>query len=274
MAIQIKHPFISAKGDGTDATLVRPSNWNAVHSTTMATANLLGRLTAGAGSFEEIPISAYMAALLQTADAATLTAALGIGTTGTVNYTFATVAPTGWILCTAAGTIGDGSSGASIRAQADTQALWIMLYALGDTLAPVSGGRSGVALTDYNAHKTLTIPPLFGKSPVGAGAAGTGTSARTLGTGYGAETFTIGQTNLPNYTLPQGASSTTVTARINPISSSPGATTMLDHLQITGGGGTDSATYAVTNGAVTLNGGGNAMTLIQPEIALNAMVKL
>jgi hypothetical protein len=28
----ITHPFVSAKADGSDATLVRPSNWNADHS--------------------------------------------------------------------------------------------------------------------------------------------------------------------------------------------------------------------------------------------------
>lgn len=32
MTTQIKHPFTSAKADGADATLVRPSNWNAAHN--------------------------------------------------------------------------------------------------------------------------------------------------------------------------------------------------------------------------------------------------
>lgn len=32
MAITVTHPFVSAIADGTDTTVVRPSNWNATHS--------------------------------------------------------------------------------------------------------------------------------------------------------------------------------------------------------------------------------------------------
>lgn len=31
----VTHPFVSAKADGGDATLIRPSNWNAVHTSTI-----------------------------------------------------------------------------------------------------------------------------------------------------------------------------------------------------------------------------------------------
>jgi hypothetical protein len=58
LAISITHTFVSGKADGGDATLVRPSNWNAALTTSMATANLVGRTTAGTGSFEEIAVSA------------------------------------------------------------------------------------------------------------------------------------------------------------------------------------------------------------------------
>lgn len=36
----ITHPFVSAIADGADATLVRPSNWNASHTISWATASL------------------------------------------------------------------------------------------------------------------------------------------------------------------------------------------------------------------------------------------
>ena len=98
MTIQIKHAFTSAKGDGGDATQVQPSYWNASHSTSMASGQLIGRLTAGAGAFEEIPISAYMAGLLAAADAAGLAAVLGLFETGDVKYTFRTAASAGWLL--------------------------------------------------------------------------------------------------------------------------------------------------------------------------------
>lgn len=58
MPIEIKHPFQSAKADGPDTTRVQPSNWNAAHAITMATARLIGRTTAGAGDAEEVPVGA------------------------------------------------------------------------------------------------------------------------------------------------------------------------------------------------------------------------
>ena len=56
MAIDINHAFVSAKADDADATLIRPSNWNADHTFTMATNKLLGRGTASAGAVEEITL--------------------------------------------------------------------------------------------------------------------------------------------------------------------------------------------------------------------------
>lgn len=206
MTIQIKHAFVSLKGDGTDATQVQPSNWNALHSTSIATGNIVGRLTAGTGAFEEIPISSYMAGLLATADAAALAAALGLSETGDVKYTFRDTPSAGWYLMVggtgaAPNKIGNASSGANGRANADTQNLFVLLYNnCTDAVAPVSGGRSGNALNDFNAGKTLTIPQLVGRSPLGAGAATNNSLARVLGGIYGSETVTIGTSNLPPYT--------------------------------------------------------------------------
>lgn len=56
MAISLKHAFQSAKADGADASLVRPSNWNAEHTLTLAASRLLGRATASAGAAEEISL--------------------------------------------------------------------------------------------------------------------------------------------------------------------------------------------------------------------------
>lgn len=57
MTLSVTHPFVSAKSDGVDATLVQPSNWNAGHTLTMSTAKVLGRLTASTGVVEELPIT-------------------------------------------------------------------------------------------------------------------------------------------------------------------------------------------------------------------------
>ena len=56
MTVSLTHAFQSAKPDGSDSSLVQPSNWNAEHTLTMATDKLLGRATASTGAAEEIGI--------------------------------------------------------------------------------------------------------------------------------------------------------------------------------------------------------------------------
>ena len=66
MALSITHAFVSSKSDGPDATLVRPSNWNAALVTSMATAKILGRATAGAGAVEELNVAVDAAGNIST----------------------------------------------------------------------------------------------------------------------------------------------------------------------------------------------------------------
>jgi hypothetical protein len=58
MAISLKHSYQSAVPDGGDTGLVQPSDWNAEHAITMATARMLGRTTGGTGAVEELDASA------------------------------------------------------------------------------------------------------------------------------------------------------------------------------------------------------------------------
>lgn len=58
MVISLRHAFTSPRSNGVDPTQVQPSNWNAEHTLTMATARILGRTTAGTGPAEEISIGA------------------------------------------------------------------------------------------------------------------------------------------------------------------------------------------------------------------------
>ena len=82
MAITLKHPFTSAKADGTDSTLVQPSNWNAEHTFNMATNRILGRATSGTGAVEELTVDGVYDFL---------------GIIGTTAMFFAQeAAPTGW----------------------------------------------------------------------------------------------------------------------------------------------------------------------------------
>lgn len=57
MAISAKHKFVSPKDDGVDSTLVQPSNWNDEHLITLDSGKVLGRMSAGNGAVEELPIA-------------------------------------------------------------------------------------------------------------------------------------------------------------------------------------------------------------------------
>lgn len=54
MTISVKHNFHSAKADGVDTTLVQPSNWNDDHAITLGTGKVMGRMSAGSGTVEEL----------------------------------------------------------------------------------------------------------------------------------------------------------------------------------------------------------------------------
>jgi hypothetical protein len=117
-------------------------------------------------------------------------------------------------------TIGSATSGASERANADTQALFIYLYGVDPNLV-VSGGRSGNALTDFNANKTITLPDWRGRAlaaldDMGNSAAGRltatyfGSAPTVLGAAGGNQNSTLLTLNLPPYT-PLGLVTTIIT---------------------------------------------------------------
>lgn len=60
MALVIRHDFISAKSDGPDSTMVRPSNWNASHRITLTGNRLIGRPFGPDGDATEISISSNL----------------------------------------------------------------------------------------------------------------------------------------------------------------------------------------------------------------------
>lgn len=76
--------------------------------------------------------------------------------------------PTGWFFYVP-GTIGDAASGATTRANADTQYLYVHYWnefskPSGNVYCPVIGILGASALDDYNAHKQLTLPNMSGRS--------------------------------------------------------------------------------------------------------------
>jgi microcystin-dependent protein len=111
-------------------------------------------------------------------------------------------------------TIGSAVSGASERANADTEPLFAELYnALSDAVCPVSGGRGANAAADFAANKTLTLPDLRGRAPFGLDTMGVLPagrfnavvpfpvgSATTPGSVAGANHVTLDSTMIPTHT--------------------------------------------------------------------------
>ncbi len=118
---------------------------------------------------------------------------------GTVQQYIGTTAPLGWLLLQG-GTIGDASSGATARANSDTETLYCLLWnSLSNAQAPVSSGRGATAAADFAAHKTITIPDARGRAVIGSGT-GSGFTARTHGATGGAETHTLSTSEMPAHT--------------------------------------------------------------------------
>jgi microcystin-dependent protein len=136
-------------------------------------------------------------------------------------------------------TIGNASSSATERANADTEDLFTFLWNnLADAQAAVSGGRGGSAAADYAANKTIALPDLRGGIPVGlddmgnsAGSFFTGVGfdhgdATTPGSALGSNTHALSEAELPSHTHDAGTyinSSTTHSHAISLTTSSDGS---------------------------------------------------
>lgn len=103
-----------------------------------------------------------------------------VASTGDVKFRMTGEIITGWVKVNGQ-TIGSAVSGATGRANADTQALFTYLWAnCTNAHCAVSGGRGGTALADFNANKQLTLPDLRGRVPTGLDDMGSGAAGRIL----------------------------------------------------------------------------------------------
>ncbi|OQW38093.1 MAG: hypothetical protein A4E20_04785 [Nitrospira sp. SG-bin2] len=99
--------------------------------------------------------------------------------TGTVFDYVGSSAPSGYVFLDGK-TIGNASSGATSRANADTSNLFTLLWnSMADAQAPVSTGRGASAAADFAANKTITLPDARGRVIAGQDDMG-GTSANRL----------------------------------------------------------------------------------------------
>jgi hypothetical protein len=76
MAFSVKHAFVSPKGDPTDTTLVRPSNWNAEHKLTAGANTVLG-VGDVPGNVAELTFTPFARKLAEAADANSFAEAVG-----------------------------------------------------------------------------------------------------------------------------------------------------------------------------------------------------
>jgi hypothetical protein len=126
--------------------------------------------------------------------------------TGNWRFTHTTTAAAGWIMWTD-GTIGDASSNATVRDNADTEDLFTLYWANDKLQLYTSTGdtttRGADAATDWAAHCAIALPPGPGRVPVIAGS-GSDLTARVNADKGGTETNTAGITLPNNGTLFQG----------------------------------------------------------------------
>lgn len=199
--------------------------------------------------------------------------------TGDVKTTFKIVADTGWVMMDD-GTIGNAGSGGTTRANADTEALFTLLWNnTADAQCAVSGGRGANAAADFAGLKTIALPKSLGRALAVAGA-GSGLTARVLAEFLGTETKTITTNELPASGLAVTGTVTslqarTVTGGAGAVSSIPVSINQFDagaNIELIG------ASNAIVSSAIagtTANmGTAAALGIMNPMLYAKVMIKL
>lgn len=200
--------------------------------------------------------------------------------TGDVKITYKTSADAGWIMAND-GSIGSAGSGATTRANADTEALYTLLYNnVTDTHAPVAGGRGANAAADFAANKALTLPKNLGRA-IAISGSGSGLTARALGEALGHENLQQHQHGVGTLALDsQGAHTHTENADTSPDGS--GANTVITgsntesivHNNSTSNTTSSNGAHVHTISGSTANTGTGTGENMQPSGFKNAMIKL
>lgn len=107
-----------------------------------------------------------------------------IAATGDVKASYSANPISGWVRMNGR-TIGSATSGATERANSDTQALFQYLWSTDANLA-VSGGRGASSLADWSANKTIALPDSRGRALAGLDDMGNSAAGRLTATYFGA----------------------------------------------------------------------------------------
>ncbi len=231
-----------------------------------------------------------------------------IAGTGDEKIRYGTGAISGWVRENGL-TIGNATSGATERANADTQALFVYLYNTDPNLT-VSGGRTGNALNDYNANKTITTPDMRSRTNAGLDDMGnvlsnrftpsyfgnsgpcSGVNATVLGAACGSQNFTLNTNHMATGLVGNNSNNFGIAVSAASGGHIPLGTTALQDTSTAGGtvhipgtlgnagtffdGGT-SMSGTVGSGTVAVqitNAGGQPHPTIQPTMLKTFYIKL
>lgn len=196
------------------------------------------------------------------------------------------VAPAGWVLASGK-TIGSVTSGATERANADTSALFSLLWgSTTNAVLPIqdsSGAastRGATAAADFAANKRMPLPDMRGRGGIGldnmggaaAGrmtAAGLGFDANAIGAAGGVQSGALTVAQMPPHNHAVNDPSHTHSG--NGLSGAGGT-------MVAAGGGFQGSGFAisanVTGISIQNNGGGGAHSNVSPGIARNVIIRL
>lgn len=186
-------------------------------------------------------------------------------TTGDMKWRPSTGTLSGWVRSNGR-TIGSAVSGATERANADCEALFLHLWAsFSDTLCPVTTGRGAAAAADWAANKQITLVDMRGRAPFGVADMGNADSGRlsattfsagnktTGGSPAGADSVTLTVAQMPSHTHTQTAHSHNIKNRNRNDMPSTGSNDVVTEI---GAGTLNDTTDSTT--AVNQNTGGGA----------------
>jgi len=198
--------------------------------------------------------------------------------TGWLQQIYGTGVVSGFVRCNAR-TIGSATSGATERANADTNALFSFLWN-GDPNLVVSTGRGASAAADFSANKTIALPDLrgrvlaglddMGNTAAGRITAASGFTGTTLGNAAGAETRTLTAAQIPSITSSTNFGGFNVPVTASPITDDINTSSAGPHIP------TSPSTWAGISSATSTstNTGGQAHPTMPPALLATIYIKL